>query len=50
MRHVAVIAGGRVLAAGPLDEVRAGGTLDEVFVELAGAPVRGAEGLAWLSS
>ena len=30
--HVAVIADGRVVAAGPLDEVRGGGTLEEAFV------------------
>jgi ABC-2 type transport system ATP-binding protein len=46
---VAVIAQGRVLAAGALDAVRDGRTLDEVFVELVGEDVRGAEGLAWLN-
>jgi ABC-2 type transport system ATP-binding protein len=45
--HVAVVAGGRVLAAGTVDEVRAGSTLEERFVELVGG--RGStEGLAWL--
>ena len=51
--HVAILARGRVAAAGPLDEVRAGATLEAAFVELAGAPEGGAgapEGLAWLSS
>ena len=47
--HVAVIAGGRVLAAGTVDEVRAGRTLEERFVELVGGRVSG-EGLAWLRS
>jgi ABC-2 type transport system ATP-binding protein len=42
-----VVAGGRVLAAGTVDEVRAGSTLEERFVELVGG--RGStEGLAWL--
>jgi ABC-2 type transport system ATP-binding protein len=48
--HVAVMAGGRIAAAGALDEVRAGGTLEAAFVELAGAPVRDAGGLSWLAS
>jgi ABC-2 type transport system ATP-binding protein len=47
--HVAVVAAGRVLAAGPLEEVRAGGTLEQRFVELVGGGGRvDAEGLAWL--
>jgi ABC-2 type transport system ATP-binding protein len=45
---VAVVADGKVVAAGTLDEVRAGGTLEEAFVQLVGASARGAEGLAWL--
>ncbi len=45
--HVAVIAHGRLLAAGTLDEVRAGATLEDRFVELVGGrPDR--EGLTWL--
>jgi len=48
--HVAVVAGGRVLAAGRVDDVRGGRALDDVFVELVGAQVGGAEGLAWLAS
>lgn len=47
--RVAVVAGGRVLAAGTLEEVRDGRTLEERFVELAGGGERGSgEGLAWL--
>ncbi|MEJ5866464.1 ABC transporter ATP-binding protein [Pseudokineococcus sp. 5B2Z-1] len=47
--RVAVVAGGRVLAAGTLEEVRGGRTLEERFVELAGGGERGGgEGLAWL--
>jgi ABC-2 type transport system ATP-binding protein len=48
--HIAVIARGRVLAAGGLDDVRGGRPLDDVFVELVEAEVGGAEGLAWLAS
>ncbi len=45
--HVAVVAQGHVLAAGTVDEVRAGRTLEERFVELVGGQSTG-EGLAWL--
>ncbi|WP_088286160.1 ABC transporter ATP-binding protein [Kineosporia sp. A_224] len=47
--HVAVVHAGRVVAAGPLDEVRAGGTLEERFVDLVGAPDR-MQDLTWLRS
>ncbi|WP_136518784.1 ABC transporter ATP-binding protein [Cellulomonas telluris] len=47
--HVAVIAGGHVLAAGTVDEVRAGRSLEERFVELVGGRVTG-EGLEWLGT
>ncbi|AEG43695.1 ABC transporter ATP-binding protein [Isoptericola variabilis] len=47
--HVAIIAGGRVLAAGTTDEVRAGQTLEDRFVELVGGR-KESEGLAWLRS
>lgn len=45
---VAVIADGKVVADGPLDEVRAGGSLEDAFVSLVGASSRGADGLEWL--
>jgi ABC-2 type transport system ATP-binding protein len=45
--HVAVIAAGHVLAAGPVDVVRAGETLEDRFVALVGGRSNG-EGLAWL--
>lgn len=45
--HVAVIAGGRVLAAGPTDEVRGASTLEDRFVELVGGRRTG-EGPEWL--
>lgn len=46
---VAVIVGGRILAAGTLDEVRRTETLEERFVELAGGRVA-VEGLEWLTT
>ncbi len=45
--HVAIIAEGRVLAAGTTDEVRAGSTLEDRFVELVGGRRHG-EGPEWL--
>lgn len=45
--HVAVVSEGRVLAAGTVEQVRAGRTLEERFVELVGGTTR-TEGLAWL--
>ena len=47
--HVAVVAAGRVVAAGPLDEVRGGGSLEDRFVDLVGAPDRTRD-LSWLRS
>ncbi|WP_081882223.1 ABC transporter ATP-binding protein [Cryobacterium sp. MLB-32] len=46
--HVAVIAAGRVVAAGTIDEVRNGSTLEDRFVELVGGRHH-AEGPAWLN-
>nr|WP_241843149.1 ABC transporter ATP-binding protein [Agromyces albus] len=45
----AIIVAGRVLAAGTLDEVRGGQTLEDRFVELAGGR-KAAEGMEWLHS
>ena len=45
--HVAVIAAGRVLAAGTVDEVRGGQTLQDRFVELVGGRHH-SEGPQWL--
>jgi ABC-2 type transport system ATP-binding protein len=45
--HVAVIAGGRVLAAGTTEEVRQGSTLEDRFVELVGGRRTG-KGPEWL--
>jgi ABC-2 type transport system ATP-binding protein len=47
--HVAVIAVGHVLAAGTVDDVRAGASLEDRFVELVGGR-QTSEGLAWLRS
>ncbi|ROS76911.1 ABC transporter ATP-binding protein [Cellulomonas sp. PhB143] len=45
--HVAVVSDGMVLAAGTVDEVRAGRSLEDRFVDLVGGR-RGTEGLSWL--
>ncbi len=45
--HIAVIAAGRVLAAGTVDEVRAGQSLQDRFVDLVGGR-HTSEGPAWL--
>jgi ABC-2 type transport system ATP-binding protein len=45
--HVAVVAAGRVLAAGTTDDVRAGSTLEDRFVELVGGRQHN-EGPSWL--
>jgi ABC-2 type transport system ATP-binding protein len=49
--HIGVIAHGRIVAQGPLDEVRAGAagaqTLEELFIELVGGE-RAAVDLNWL--
>ena len=45
--HVAVVAGGRLLAAGTVDEVRAGASLEDRFVQLVGGRSH-TEGLEWL--
>ncbi len=47
---LAVVAEGRVLAAGTLDEVRAGSTLQRRFLDLVGFTAAGEETLAWLHS
>ncbi|MGO1315872.1 MAG: ABC transporter ATP-binding protein [Cellulomonadaceae bacterium] len=47
--HVAVVAGGHVLAAGTVDAVRGEQSLEDRFVELVGGRQH-SEGLAWLRS
>jgi ABC-2 type transport system ATP-binding protein len=46
--HVAIIAGGQVLASGPLTAVRGDGSLEDRFVSLVGGQRELGEGLAWL--
>ena len=45
--HVAIVARGKVLVAGTVDEVRGTRSLDETFVELVGGRREG-QGLEWL--
>lgn len=47
---VAMMAHGVVVAAGPLDEVRDGRSLQETFLRLSGADVGDTQGLSWLTS
>ena len=48
--ELALVAQGRVLAGGTLDEVRAGSSLQQRFLELVGFHAAGEESLAWLRS
>jgi ABC-2 type transport system ATP-binding protein len=48
--RVAIIARGQVAADGTLDEVRAGGSLEDRFVELVGERELAGEELSWLGS
>ena len=48
--EVAVIVGGRVVAAGEVDDLRQGRTLEDVFVDLVGARDWGVGALDWLGS
>ncbi len=48
--RVAIIAAGRVLAAGTLDEVRQGQPLQRRFLDLVGTHALGTESLSWLRS
>jgi ABC-2 type transport system ATP-binding protein len=48
--HVAVMARGHILAAGTMDEMRGGKALEDVFVQLVGAPAQTGTELAWLRS
>jgi ABC-2 type transport system ATP-binding protein len=46
--HVAILAQGRIRAAGRLDDVRQGRDLEEVFVQLVGGRTATGGELAWL--
>lgn len=48
--HVAVITQGRVVASGPVAQVRGNTSLEEAFVHIVGGRTGGAEGLSWLAS
>ena len=48
--HVSIIAAGRIVVTGTTDEVRAGKTLQQAFIDLVGARGTGGEGLSWLGS
>lgn len=49
--HVAIMAAGVIVAAGPMDQVRRGRGLEDSFIELVGAPSAEIEGrLAWLGT
>ena len=48
--HVAIMAEGRMLASGTLDDVRAGKSLQETFLGLVGVHQLGEESLSWLRS
>ena len=48
--RVAIIAEGRMLATGTLDEVRQGSSLQRRFLDLVGTHALGAESLSWLRS
>jgi ABC-2 type transport system ATP-binding protein len=48
--RLAVVAGGRVVAGGTLDEVRRGRSLEEAFVALVGGSDLAVGGLGWLGS
>jgi ABC-2 type transport system ATP-binding protein len=48
--HVAVITRGRVIASGPLAQVRGERSLEDAFVHLVGGRTGGGEGLSWLAS
>ena len=47
---VAVMDKGKVVASGPVEEVREGRSLEETFARLVGVEVGGGEGLSWLAS
>lgn len=47
---VSVMDRGRIVAQGPLDDVRGGRTLNEAFLDLVGARGNGEDGLSWLGS
>ncbi|SCL61089.1 ABC-2 type transport system ATP-binding protein [Micromonospora citrea] len=47
--HVAILAAGTIKRVGPIEEVRGGRSLEQVFVEVVGGRTATGEELAWLS-
>lgn len=47
--HVGIMVDGRVVAAGPVADVRGDATLEERFIDLVGGRVGTVDGLAWLT-
>jgi len=48
--HVSIIDQGHIVAAGTIDQVRGGKTLQQAFIDLVGSRASGEEGLTWLGS
>ncbi len=48
--HVSIMDKGRIVATGTTDQVRAGKTLQQAFIDLVGPRATGEEGLSWLGS
>src|SRR5947209_5674639 len=48
--HVSIIDKGRIVASGPIQQVRHGKTSQQAFIELVGARAGGEEELSWLGS
>ncbi len=46
--HVAILAQGRILTAGTIADVRAGRSLEDVFVQVVGGRTATGQELAWL--
>jgi ABC-2 type transport system ATP-binding protein len=48
--HVSIIDKGRIVASGPIQQVRHGKTLQQAFIDLVGARAGGEDELSWLGS
>jgi ABC-2 type transport system ATP-binding protein len=48
--HVSIIDKGRIAATGTTEQVQAGKTLQQAFIDLVGSRTDGGEGLSWLGS
>jgi ABC-2 type transport system ATP-binding protein len=48
--HVSIIDKGRIVASGPIGQVRRGRTLQQAFMDLVGVRAGGEDGLSWLGS